>query len=59
MSRLVLWAPTWGDSSHGRPQSTYVNTLCRDSGLRREELRTAVEDNMFGGPPSDVWRAAI
>ena len=51
-SKLVLWAPTQGHCSRGRPQTTYVDTLCRDSGLRREELRTAMEDQR-------VWRAII
>ena len=52
VSKLVLWAPTQGHCSRGRPQTTYVDTLCRDSGLRREELRTAMEDQR-------VWRAII
>ena len=43
---------TQGHCSRGRPQTTYVDTLCRDSGLRREELRTAMEDQR-------VWRAII
>ena len=51
-NKLVLWAPTQGHCSRGRPQTTYVDTLCRDSGLRREELHTAMEDQR-------VWRAII
>ena len=49
-NKLVLWAPTQGHCSRGRPQTTYVDTLCRDSGLRLEELRIAMEDQC-------VWRA--
>ena len=33
-------------------QTTFVDTLCQDSGLRREELRTAMEDQR-------VWRVII
>ena len=49
VSQLVLWAPThqW-HCSRGRPQTI----LCRDSGLRWEELHTAMEDQR-------VWRAII
>ena len=50
--KLVLWAPTQGHCSRGRLQTTYVDTLCQDSGLRREELRTAMEDQR-------VWRAIM
>ena len=45
VSRLVLWAPTQGRCSHGRPQTTFVDTFLVPG---REELRIAE------GPSSDA-----
>ena len=50
---LILWEPTQGQRSRGRPQTTYVDTLRRDTGLCSvSELQTLMEDR-------DQWRAAI
>ena len=50
---LILWEPTQGQRSRGRPQTTCVDTLRRDTGLCSvSELQTLMEDR-------DQWRAAI
>ena len=32
-SEMIFWEPTHGKKSRGRPQTTYIDTLKRDSGL--------------------------
>ena len=50
---LILWEPTYGQLSRGRPQTTYVDTLKRDTGLSSvSELQTLMKDR-------EQWRAAI
>ena len=50
---LILWEPTHGQRSRGRPHTTYVDTLRRDTGLSStSELQTLMEDR-------EQWRAAI
>ena len=50
---LILWEPTYGQRSRGRPKTTYVDTLRRDTGLSSvSELQTLMEDR-------EQWRAAI
>ena len=52
-SGLVLWEPTHGKKSRGRPQATYIDTLRRDTGLNSApEIQTLMEDR-------EMWRAAI
>ena len=50
---LILWEPTYGKLSRGRPQTTYVDTLKRDTGLSSvSELQTLMKDR-------EQWRAAL
>ena len=51
--KLVLWEPTHGRRSRGRPQTTYVDTLKRDTGASSTiELATMMEDRA-------VWRTHV
>jgi len=51
--KLILWEPTHGSRSRGRPRSTYVDTLKRDTGATNtHELATLMEDR-------DVWRSMV
>ena len=48
-SQLILWEPTHGRKSRGRPQATYIDTLKRDTGLDGvAEIRTLMEDREQG-----------
>ena len=50
-SQLILWKPTHGRKSRGRPHATYIDTLTRDTGLDGvAEIRTLMEDRK-------QWRA--
>ena len=50
---LVLWEPSHGSRSTGRRQTTYIDTLKRDSGLSvTSEMRTLMESR-------EDWRVAI
>ena len=52
-SELILWEPTHGKKSRGRPHATFIDTLKRDSGLNNTaEIRTLMMDRV-------QWRAAI
>ena len=43
--QLVLWNPTDGKRSRGRPATTFIDTLLEDSGLNNiQELRMVMED---------------
>ncbi len=44
VSQVILWQPTHGQKSRGRPPTTYVDLLTKDTGLRVEELATAMLD---------------
>ena len=51
--KLVLWEPTHGRKSRGRPRSTFVNTLMRDTGATSvNELASLMEAR-------DVWRGHV
>ncbi|KXJ06531.1 hypothetical protein AC249_AIPGENE24955 [Exaiptasia diaphana] len=51
--KLILWEPTHGTRSRGRPQSNYVDTLKRDTGaISSHELATLMEDRV-------VWSAIV
>ena len=51
--KLVLWEPTHGRRGRGRPQTTYVDTLKRDTGASStSELATMMEDRA-------VWRTHV
>ena len=46
-SRLVLWEPTHGHRSRGRPTPTYVDVLKRDVGAETAgELAGCMEDRV-------------
>ena len=52
-SEMILWEPTHGKKTRGRPQMTFIDTLKRDSGLSSTaEIRTLMMDR-------NQWRAAI
>ena len=52
-SEMILWEPTHGKKSRGRPHATYIDTLRRDTGLQSTvEMKTLMMDR-------DEWRAAI
>lgn len=52
-SQLILWEPTHGRKSRGRPHATYIDTLKRDTGLSSaSEIRTLMEDR-------EQWRTAV
>ncbi len=40
----IPWQPNHGQKSRGRPPTTYVDLLMRDTGLRVEELATTIVD---------------
>ena len=50
VSDLVLWQPTHGTRSRGRPPDSYIKTLERDTGLRENYLRAAKMNR-------DVWKS--
>lgn len=50
--QLLLWEPTHGKRSRGRPRRTYVDQLMDDTGLRKEELPKAMEDR-------DYWKDKV
>ena len=51
--KLVLWDPTHGQRGRGRPRTTYVDTLLRDSGATTtEELATLMAERK-------IWRGLV
>ena len=52
-SNLILWEPKHGIRNRGRPATTYIDTLRRDTGLSNTGEIRALMIN------SDLWRAAI
>ena len=53
VSNLMLWEPKHGTHSRGRPATTYIDTLRRDTGLGNTGKICALMNN------SELWRAAI
>ena len=52
-SELILWEPSHGKKTRGRPHATFLDILKRDTGLSSaSEIRTLVDDR-------DEWRATI
>ena len=51
--KLLLWEPTHGSRSRGRPKATYVDTLLRDTGA------TGVQDLASLMKDRDVWRSMV
>ena len=51
--KLILWEPNHGARDRGRPQTTYVDVLKRDTGAANtSELATLMSDR-------DVWRTHV
>ena len=50
--KLLLWEPSHGRRGRGRPQRTYINQLCVDTGLGKEDLGKAMEDR-------DGWEKVV
>ena len=50
--QLLLWEPTHGKRSQGRPKKTFIDQLIEDTGLTKEELQRAMEDRI-------VWRQVV
>ena len=44
VSKVILWTPNHGQRSRGRPATTYVDLLTKDTGLQPEELATAMTE---------------
>ena len=57
-SSLVLWEPTEGTASPGRPAVTYVDNICRDLDVEDvAEIRTAMNDRAQWRELSGLVRA--
>ncbi|KAI8502220.1 hypothetical protein Bbelb_198080 [Branchiostoma belcheri] len=52
VSNLLLWAPTHGHSSLGRPHRTYIDQLAEDAGVRAEHLGQLMADRA-------AWRERV
>ena len=42
--KLLLWEPRHGRRRRGRPPRTFINQLCDDTGLEKEDLEKAMEN---------------
>ena len=42
--KLLLWEPTHGNRSVGRPHFTYIDQLAQDTGIQKEWLPAIMED---------------
>ena len=45
-----MWQPTHRTRRRGRPPDSYIKTLERDTGLRENDLRSAIMNR-------DVWKS--
>ena len=52
ISDVLLWTPTHGCASVGRPARTYIQQLCEDTGCNPEDLPEAMSDR-------EKWRETI
>ena len=52
ISDVLLWAPTHGCASVGRPARTYIQQLCEDTGCNPEDLPEAMSDR-------EKWRETV
>ena len=50
--KLLLWEPTNGKRSRGRPAKTYIDQMMEDTQLENDELHRAMEDR-------GVWRRLV
>ena len=44
ISDVLLWTPTYGRATAGRPAQTYIQQLCEDTGCSPEDLPEAMND---------------
>jgi len=50
---MILWEPKHGRRSRGRPATTFIDTLRRDTGLNNtEEIQTLMKNR-------NLWRAVV
>ncbi|KAI8497815.1 hypothetical protein Bbelb_244670 [Branchiostoma belcheri] len=56
-SELLLWAPTHGHSSAGRPHRTFIHQLAEDAGVRAEHLGQLMADRAAWRERVDLVRA--
>ena len=52
ISDVLLWAPSHGCASVGRPARTYIQQLCEDTGCNPEDLPEAMSDR-------EKWRETV
>ena len=48
ISNILLWTPSHGRAKVGRPNRTYIQQLCADTGYNLEDLSGAMGDRMGG-----------
>ena len=51
-SYVLLWTPTHGRAKAGRPERTYIQQLCEDTGCCPEDLPRAMNDR-------EEWRERV
>ena len=49
---VLLWIPTHGRAKAGRPERTYIQQLCEDTGCCPEDLPRAMNDR-------EEWRERV
>ena len=52
INKVLMWEPKHGRQRRGRPPITYLDQLRSDTGLRREELTTIMEDR-------EAWKKLV
>ena len=52
ISNVLLWTPAYGRAKAGRPDGTYIQQLCEDTGCSPEDLPEALNDR-------EKWRERI
>ena len=50
--QLLLWEPSHGKRSRGRPAKTFIDQLTGDTGIESDELKTVMEDR-------DGWKEVV
>ena len=47
--KMITWIPSHGQATRGRPTTTHVNTLLRDTGMENvKDLESCMEDVLCG-----------
>ena len=52
ITNVLLWTPTYGRAKAGRPDRTYIQQLCEDTGCSQEDLPEAMNDR-------EKWRERV